>query len=289
MQATPYQWFYTFQATLFFSGASARQNLQRKNKTIMKQLTIITATIVSLFFASCSKSKDEPAPLKGELQLVKMTTTYTGQSPVIENLSYDVQGKLLTYSSSDNGTVYNFDYSGSNALVVKRILTSNQQLDLLYNCTLNHRGYITAMEIKKADGTLILTRNITYDNEGYLTKYKDAYSNSTYETVYTRVNGNVVSYKIFYNGIQEYSGSLSYDLAKKASPEFPYHYYWPSKSLFGKPQTNLLKEFRHYNKNNQLTVHNQYLYEWDGTGRVSKSIMHNITNNKQEVTEYTYQ
>jgi Domain of unknown function (DUF4595) with porin-like fold len=255
----------------------------------MKKVIIALAAIITM--ASCKKENltpvtpDVPSVSK---KLVKTTGVYDNGTPETEVYTYDVQGRVAAIK--DDEITETFDYVSASSLIVSARFNSTGNLQQTRECTLNSNGYVTKLVIKNGIGGIVYTYDFTYNAEGYMINRKGTSpGGSTYEIQFNIVNGNTVSYKLFYDDVLSSNIEFTYDAAKLNKNSFSNGCYWTVPVLFGKGSKNLCTAVKTYDTAGTLTYHTQYAYELDADGYVVKQNYTIVLTGKQGVNTNTYQ
>ena len=232
-------------------------------------IVIAMGLTIVIGMASCSKGNTLASPPATQPPVIttkkvsQISYSYNGEASENENMTYDVQGKLATYTEDDHTS--SFAYTSATKLEVTRRKKSDNSIDRIYDCTMNSHGAITEMLFKE-NNVINYTYQFEYNPDGYLTKIKGINPGYIYEEYFEIVDGNVVSSKLYYDGVQSSSRQYIPDNTKPNKTYFSTWSYWPSATLFGKPSKYHLKEFKNFNMSNTLTWHSKYMIETDPQG-----------------------
>ena len=255
-------------------------------------IVIAMGLTIVMGMASCSKGNtltSAPAtqpPVIATKKVSQITYSYNGEASENERMTYDTQGRLATYTEDDRTS--SFTYTSVTKLEVTRRKKSDNSIDRIYDCTMNSHGAITEMLFKE-NNVINYDYQFEYNSDGYLTKIKGINPGYTYEEYFEIVDGNVVSSKLYYDGVQSANRQYLHDNTKLNKTFFSTWSYWPSATLFGKPSKYHLKEFKNFNMSNTLSWHTKYMIETDPQGYPAKITTDFILQGTKGVTNYSFQ
>jgi hypothetical protein len=254
----------------------------------MKKLIIAITAVVAM--ASCKKENIVSPATMGTVNknLVKAIYVYDNGTPDTDTYTYDGQGRISIFKEDARTTT--FSYVSATSMVATERSNSDNSLLQTKECELNDKGYVTKMLFKNPAGTVTVTVEYTYNTDGYITSAKTSYSGGTIsETVYSIDNGNVGSYKLYYNGVLNNTVAYTCDMTKLNKRPFGNGGYWNVPALFGKPLKNLVAEYKFYDAANTLTGQGQTIYDLDADGYPVKETTNYPLTGKQAVATFTYQ
>ena len=260
--------------------------------TIGSIILIAMGLTIVIGMASCSKENTlTPAPatqlpVMATKKISQISYSYNGSASENESMTYDVQGRLATYTEDDHTS--SFAYTSATKLEVTRRKKSDNSIDRVYDCTMNSNGAITEMLFKESN-IIKYTYLFEYNSDGYLTKIKGINPGYIYEEFFEIVDGNATSSKLYYDGVQSSNRQYFPDNTKPNKTFFSTWTYWPSATLFGKPSKYHLKEFKDFNMSNTLTWHSKYMIETDAQGYPVKITTDFILQGTKGITNYSFQ
>jgi hypothetical protein len=234
----------------------------------MKQVFVVM--LVAFIFTACKKEKGitpEPIPpVATEKKLIKMQSNYSNGSAESENYSYDAQGRLSTTLNDSYREA--FDYKSATQIIVTARKVSNNELISTKECTLDAAGRIVTIIMKSSAGAEIYRYDYTYNAEGYLVLEKGSKPGNPNEFrfEYNVVNGNIISAKGYFDNVLSENSDYKVDGAKLNKSQMSYSGYWYSNTLFGKPNKNLIVEYKNFNTAGTLKWHSQTNYELNSDG-----------------------
>jgi len=260
--------------------------------TIGSIILIAMGLTIVIGMASCSKentltpvSATQPVVMDAK-KISQISYSYNGSASENESMTYDVQGRLATYTEDDHTS--SFAYTSATKLEVTRRKKSDNSIDRVYDCTMNSNGAITEMLFKESN-IIKYTYLFEYNSDGYLTKIKGINPGYIYEEFFEIVDGNATSSKLYYDGVQSSNRQYFPDNTKPNKTFFSTWTYWPSATLFGKPSKYHLKEFKDFNMSNMLTWHTKYMVETDAQGYPVKITTDFILQGTKGITNYSFQ
>lgn len=255
----------------------------------MKKIIFVLSAVV--FFASCKKDSSQgtdqtPGVTK---KLMKATYVYENYAPEIMTYAYDGKGRVSVITDDDRYET--FDYISATSLMVTQRKKADNSLMQTKECTLNEMGYITKIVIKNATAVHTYTYDYAYNAEGYMVKVKGSnpVSSSNYEVEFTIAAGNMVSSKAYFDGVLTYNREYIADQTKINKGGFDYNAYWNGTNMFGKKQKNMLLEFKSTNLSGALTWHTKHNYEIDANGYPVKLTTDYILDGTKEIDTYIFQ
>ncbi len=253
-----------------------------------KIITILCAATVLL--ASCKKSAEMPPAPEKTIQQKKIAATsyvWDNNAPETEQIVYDQQDRVTQYT--DNNYVETFDYQTPEFLLVTRRKRSNNSLDRTIECTLNNKGAIVKMLFKDVTGKITYMYEYLYNTDGYVVTKKGSNTGSNYQVDYEIQNGNVVSSKIYFNGVHTYNSVFS--ITTLLNPvNRGVDAYWPVPRLFGTAAKKLIGETKQYKvATGELNNHTRNTWLLDNEGYITRYIDENLVDGKTGVTDYTLQ
>ena len=112
----------------------------------MKKIIFVLSAVV--FFASCKKDSSQgPDQTPGVTKkLMKATYVYENYAPEIMTYAYDDKGRVSVITDDDRYET--FDYISATSLMVTQRKKADNSLMQTKECTLNEKGYITKIVIK---------------------------------------------------------------------------------------------------------------------------------------------
>lgn len=250
-----------------------------------KIITILFAGTALL--AACKKSAVMPAQPEKAIPQKKITATsyvWDNTTPETEQIEYDQQDRVIKYT--DDNYVETFEYQAPDFLLVSRRKKSNNNPDRTVECTLNSKGAVVKMVFKDITGKTTYTYDYQYNADGYVVTKKGTSISGTYQVDYDIQNGNVVSSKIYFNGVHTYNDiytmhALPNPINKGADT------YWPVPGLFGTPVKNLVSEVKEYKvATGELSYHTRNTWVLDNEGYVTRSIREFVKDGKTGITDY---
>ena len=268
-------------------------NVIRVIRITIGSIIVIAMGLTIVFgMASCSKENtlaSAPSiqpPVMATKKISQISYSYNGSTSENESMTYDAQGRLATYTEDDRTS--SFAYTSGTKLEVTRRKKSDNSIDRIYDCTMNSHGAITEMLFKE-NNVIKYNYQLEYNSDGYLTKIKGINPGYVYEEYFEIVDGNVVSSKLYYDGVQSSNRQYFPDNTKPNKTFFSTWAYWPCATLFGKPSKYHLKEFKDLNMSNTLTWHTKYMMETDAQGYPVKITTDFILQGTKGVTNYSFQ
>jgi hypothetical protein len=253
----------------------------------MKHLSIFLLLLSLL--TSCKKEKTRNPNSIEKAKLSKVEYLYNGQPDYTETYAYDGKGRLSGYTYDID--VETFEYVEDNFLKVTRRHKETNVIAGFYEAVLNDKGAITDLKFKDANGQLGAHYTYTYDAEGYMIKRKsvNVSVNFIWEVEYKIMNGNLLSVKVFQNGIHTYSGEYSFDNTHEATVPHTPDYLWISATLFGKPLKNVATAYKLYKvADGSLVANDIYTNQYDATGRLKTQSVDYKLPGKKGIYNFTY-
>lgn len=225
--------------------------------------------IASVAILGCKKDKDILSQQDTGRKLVQYDYTYSNQEPVVTEMTYNANGRIAAIKS-ENGTE-NFDFKSSSKLVITHRLPSDNSVAGIMECTRNAQGYITHIDMHDAAGNLLNTLDYTYDQEGYMIKYRsDGFGNVNVTDCVVK-EGNLLSAKEYQGGELKYTYTFIHSSIANTLPG-SYFGLFRVEGLFGKSFKNTTSEMKQQNADGSLYAHIQNLFQIDAEGYIVKEV-----------------
>jgi hypothetical protein len=253
----------------------------------MKKVFIALTAIITM--ASCKKENVViPAAPAETKVLAKASYVWDNGTPETSEYTYDTQGKV-SIIKEDNRT-YSFSFVSASSLVVVEKNNTDNSLYRTYECALNDKGYITKMVMKNPAGAVTFTYEYNYNADGYMSAKKGIYPNgNTLDVIYTYADGNLDSYKLYYDNVFNSQTKYMYDKTKVNKIPMGSGGYWNIIQFWGKGSKNLAAEINISNTSGSITWQRQYAFELDAAGYVTKITGTDMFSGKKSIDTYTYQ
>ncbi len=254
----------------------------------MQQIkTLVAAITFILAVSSCTKeTNSNPAGAStAPKQLVYSKDSYGGEI----NYEYDTKGRLVKIIQSDR--VQEFTYTSGTSFEVKVISLPGGNLDEVYTCTQNEKGYVTQLVKKNAAGQVTYTYNYFYDESGNMTRLKGYTPSlqSSYESVFEMENAVVAVQKNYSNGLLTSTTSYVYDKTREIKGLSSLGGYYYSPTLFGTPMKYAITDQKRVESNGQLLYHYAKAIQTTADGYPVKLIMTDLVNSSSSFqVDYTF-
>lgn len=246
------------------------------------------AATASLLMVSCSKEKVENSVQSTDKPVLVASVNHVFESnpPDAENYTYDEKGRLLI--KEDDKLRISYSYATPGKIMVTQIKKPDNSAGQTSEATLDAQGRVVKIDYYTPAGVWNYGYEFTYDQEGFVKTEKGFGGSSSYENVYEIANGNVVSAKVYSNGVYESNRYYYYDDAIENKMPNSNVSLFPGKGLFGKTTKHLMTEYKNMDLSNTLLWHARYTYELNSAGLISKKFTNYVHQGTNAVTTYTY-
>lgn len=230
----------------------------------MKQ--VLSIMLLAFTFTACKKEKTNTPGLVTQKKLTRLVSNFNDGSIESEAYTYDAQGRLS--STKTDTYTESFEYKSSTQLTVTRKKISTNELQQIKECTLDAAGRVVTIITKSAAGAEIYRYDYTYNADGYIVVEKGSKPSNPNEFrfEYNVVNGNVVSAKAYFDNVLTENSEYKVDASNLNKSQLSYAGQWYSNTLFGKPNKNLIIEYKNFSLAGALKWHSQTSYELNNEG-----------------------
>jgi len=143
--------------------------------------------------------------------------------------------------------------------------------------------------MKNPAGAITFTYEYTYNVDGFMSAKKGIYPNgSNVEVIYTYADGNLVSYKLYYDNVLNSQVDYTYDKTKVDKMPMGSGGYWNVIQVWGKGSKNLVTEIKTRDTSGTVTWHRQMAFELDADGYTIKITGTDMFSGKKGIDIYTY-
>jgi hypothetical protein len=220
-------------------------------------------------------------------KLTKFASVHSNGTAACCSYTFGPAGRIATVELTDRS--YFFNFTAADALVVREVNNSTQQLMATIHCTLNHQGFISSMLFKNRTGDVKKTIIYIYDAKGCLVKRQHLYRTGVIqEDVYEFENGSLTCSMHFSDEILINTTLYAYGSKKPDKTPFGWGAYWFVKNLFGIQPRFLPEQVKTVQPNGQVTQHSQLTYEFDKAGYPLKRTVHDLLNGTAIVNTFEF-